>query len=50
MEQMIDKLVGFAEKMQMSQTQAREMAQGVIPKLKRWQKKRDIGVNIKANK
>jgi len=37
MEQMIDKLVGFADKMQMTQTQAREMAQTVIPKLKRWQ-------------
>ena len=39
MEQMIDKLVGFADKMQMSQAQAREMAQRVIPKLKRWQTK-----------
>ena len=37
MEQMIDKLVGFSDKMQMSQAQAKEMAQKVIPKLKRWQ-------------
>jgi len=39
LEQMIDKLVGFADKMGMTQAQAREMAQKVIPKLKRWQKK-----------
>ena len=39
LEQMINKLVGFADKMGMTQAQAREMAQTVIPKLKRWQKR-----------
>ena len=39
LEQMIDKLIGFADKMGMTQTQAREIAQKVIPRLKRWQKK-----------
>ncbi|MFH1703090.1 MAG: zinc ribbon domain-containing protein [Nitrospirota bacterium] len=39
-DQMIDKLIGFADKMGMTQAQAREMAQAaVIPKLKRWQKR-----------
>jgi hypothetical protein len=39
MEQMIDGLVCFSNKMGMTQAQAREMAQRVIPTLKRWQKK-----------
>jgi len=39
MEQMIEKLVSFSDKMGMSQAQAKEMAQKVIPKLKRWQTK-----------
>ena len=39
MEQMIDKLVGFADKMQITQAQAKELAQTVIPRLKRWQKR-----------
>ena len=39
LEQMIDKLVGFAAKMGMTQAQAREIAQKVIPRLKRWQKR-----------
>jgi len=44
MEQMIDKLVGFANKMQMTQTQAREMVQTVIPKLKKVAKKSLVGL------
>ena len=39
MKQMVDKLVGFSDKMGMTQAQAREIAQTVIPKLKRWQKR-----------
>jgi hypothetical protein len=39
MEQMINKLVGFADRMGMTQSQAKELAQTVIPKLKRWQKR-----------
>jgi hypothetical protein len=37
MEQMIDRLVCFSNEMGMTQAKAREMAQRVIPKLKRWQ-------------
>lgn len=36
MQQMIDKVAGMASKMNMSEAQAREMATGFIPKLKRW--------------
>ena len=39
MEQMIDKLIRLSDKMGISQAQARELAQSVIPKLKRWQKR-----------
>ncbi len=39
MEQMIDKVAGFAKIMNMSDEQAREMAKTFIPKLKRWQDK-----------
>ncbi|MEW6003076.1 MAG: zinc ribbon domain-containing protein [Nitrospirota bacterium] len=39
LEQMIDKLVGFADRMGMTQAQAKELAQTVIPKLKRWKKR-----------
>ena len=38
-EQMIDKVAGFAKQMKMSDEQAREMAKTFIPKLKRWQGK-----------
>ena len=38
MEQMIEKLIGFAPQMKMTETQAREMANKVIPSLKRWRK------------
>ena len=38
MEQMIDKVAGFAKQMKMSEEQAREMAKTFIPKLKRWQR------------
>jgi hypothetical protein len=37
MEQMIERLVHLSDKMGMSQSQARELAQKVIPTLKRWQ-------------
>ncbi len=36
MGEMIEKLVGFAPKMGMTQAEARKMASDVIPKLKRW--------------
>ncbi|MFH1230342.1 MAG: zinc ribbon domain-containing protein [Planctomycetota bacterium] len=36
MKQMIDKCVGFSSQMGMSETQAREMFENVMPKLKRW--------------
>ena len=36
MRQMIDKLVGFAPKMGMTEPQARAMAEDVLPNLKRW--------------
>jgi hypothetical protein len=39
MEQMIDKVAGFAKQMRMSEDQAKEMAKTFIPKLKRWQGK-----------
>ena len=39
MEQMIDKLILLSDKTGMSQAQSRKMAQTVIPKLKRWQKR-----------
>lgn len=39
MEQMIEKVVRFAQKMNMSESQARSMATSTIPKLKRWQTK-----------
>ena len=38
-EQMIDKVAGFAKQMKMSEEQARERAKTFIPKLKRWQGK-----------
>ena len=38
-EQMIEKVTGFAKQMKMSEEQAREMAKTFIPKLKRWQGK-----------
>ena len=36
LEQMIEKLVGFAGKMNISEAQAREMASTWLPQLKRW--------------
>ncbi|MGV8176671.1 MAG: zinc ribbon domain-containing protein [Candidatus Bilamarchaeaceae archaeon] len=36
MEQMIGKLIGFADKMGMTEEEARELAEKNIPKLKRW--------------
>lgn len=36
LEQMIEKLVGFAGKMNMSEAQASEMASTWLPQLKRW--------------
>jgi hypothetical protein len=37
MEQMIERLVHLSDKMGMSQSQARELEQKVIPTLRRWQ-------------
>jgi hypothetical protein len=37
MEQMIERLVHLSDKMGMSQSQARELAQKVLPTLRRWQ-------------
>lgn len=37
MEQMIDKVAGFATQMGMTESQAKEMAKTFIPRLKRWQ-------------
>ncbi|MBU0672158.1 MAG: zinc ribbon domain-containing protein [Candidatus Margulisbacteria bacterium] len=39
MEQKIEKLVGMAAKMNISEAQARQMAQNILPNLKRWKKK-----------
>lgn len=36
MQQMIDKLVGFAPNMGMTEAEARAMANDIIPRLKRW--------------
>lgn len=36
MEQMIDKIAGMAPVMRMTEAQAREMAKGFVPRLKRW--------------
>lgn len=36
MVQMIDKVASMSAKMNMSETQAREMAKAFIPRLKRW--------------
>lgn len=35
-EQMIEKIAGMAPMMRMTEAQAREMAKGFIPRLKRW--------------
>ena len=37
MEQKIEKMVGMAKTMNISEEQARTMAQNILPKLKRWQ-------------
>jgi hypothetical protein len=39
MEQMIEKITSMAPQMKMSESEAREMARRLIPKLKRWQRK-----------
>ena len=39
MDEMIEKLVGMASQMEMSEFQARDMARNVLPTLKRWQSK-----------
>jgi hypothetical protein len=36
LEQMIEKLAGFSERMGMTEEQGREMARKVLPTLKRW--------------
>jgi hypothetical protein len=38
LEQMIDKLVSMASKMNMTEDQARNMANSILPQLKRWKK------------
>lgn len=40
MEQMIDRIVGFAVQMKIPEAQARDMAKTFIPTLQRWQKKK----------
>lgn len=39
MEQKIEKMVGMAKQMNIPEDKAREMAQNILPKLKRWQTK-----------
>lgn len=36
-EEMVDVLVGFADKMKMTKEKAKKMAEETLPKLKRWQ-------------
>lgn len=39
MEQMIERVAGFAKKMNVTEQQARSMAKSLIPKLRRWKTK-----------